>query len=65
MNFTPNVCILTKAPYQSGFIDNLYMMTTCTRSKEQGATTKGDFFSFAGRNFINIFGNMVLELPSY
>jgi len=65
MDFNPNVCVLTKYPYDNGFIDNLYMMTTCPNSYEQGQTTQGDFFSFNGRNFINIFGNMVIELPGY
>lgn len=65
INFIPNVCVLTKMPYENGFIDNLYIMTTCPRSKEQGLTVRGDFFSFNGRNFINIFGNMVLELQGY
>lgn len=64
LDFNPNTCVLTKAPYENGFIDNLYIMTTCPRSKSQGTTTKGDFFSFEGRNFVNVFGNMVLELPS-
>lgn len=65
MNFTPNVCILSKVPYDNGFIDNIYYMTTCPTASMSDDNYRGIFFSFNGRNFINIYGNMVLELPSY
>ena len=65
MNFIPNVCILSKVPYDNGFIDNIYYMTTCPTASISDDNYRGIFFSFNGRNFINIYGNMVLELPSY
>ena len=65
IDFNPNICVLSKLPYDNGFIDNMYLMTTCPNTKEQGVTLHGDFFSFNGRNFINLFGNLVLELPGY
>lgn len=65
MNFIPNVCVLSKIPYDNGFIDNIYYMTTCPTASISDDNYRGIFFSFAGRNFINIYGNMVLELPSY
>ncbi len=65
MNFSPNVCVLSKVPYDNGFIDNLYYMVTCPTSGISDDNYRGIFFSFEGRNFINIYGNMVLELPGY
>lgn len=65
MNFIPNVCVLSKVPYDNGFIDNIYYMTTCPTASISDDNYRGIFFSFSGRNFINIYGNMVLELPSY
>ena len=54
-----NVCSLVKMPYDTGYIDGLYLMTTSPQQLEDCT-----FFSFDGRNFLNVFENYVLELPS-
>lgn len=55
-----NICTLIKMPYDNGYLDNVYMMAT----RPGDLTKEGSFFSFAGRNFINVYKNLVLELPS-
>lgn len=55
-----NICTLIKMPYDNGYLDNVYMMAT----RPGELTKEGSFFSFAGRNFINVYKNLVLELPS-
>lgn len=58
-NINNNVCSLIKMPYDTGYIDGLYLMTTAPQQLEDCT-----FFSFDGRNFLNVFENYVLELPS-
>ena len=58
-NVNPNVCALIKMPFDTGYIDNLYLLATAPK-----ALTDATFFSFNGRNFLNIFDNYVVELPS-
>ena len=57
---TQNVCTLVKYPYEGGFIDNLYIMTTSPTN----FTTDVGFFSMNGRNYMKVFRNIVVELPS-
>ena len=58
-NVNPNVCALIKMPFDTGYIDNLYLLATAPK-----ALTDATFFSFNGRNFLNVFDNYVVELPS-
>ena len=58
-NINANVCALIKVPFDSGYIDNLYLLATGPKS-----LTDATFFSFGGRNFLNVFDNYVIELPS-
>lgn len=58
-NVNANVCSLIKMPFDTGYIDNIYLLATAPKSLEDGT-----FFSFNGRNFLNVFENYVLELPS-
>lgn len=55
-----NICTLIKMPYDNGYLDNVYLLATAPGE----LTTEGSFFSFSGRNFINVYKNLVLELPS-
>ena len=54
-----NVCVLTKIPYNNGFCDNMFAMTTAPQE-----IFPARFFSFGGRNFMNVWDNLVLELPN-
>lgn len=58
-NVNANVCSLIKMPFDTGYIDNIYLLATAPKLLEDGT-----FFSFNGRNFLNVFENYVLELPS-
>ena len=58
-NINQNVCSLIKMPLDSGYVENFYLLATAPQNIEPGT-----FFSFGGRNFLNIFGNYVVELPS-
>ena len=58
-NINANICALIKMPFDTGYIDNLYLLATSPKE-----LTDATFFSFSGRNFLNIFDNYVVELPS-
>ena len=58
-NTNANVCALIKVPFDTGYIDNLYLLATSPRELADAT-----FFSFNGRNFLNVFDNYVIELPS-
>ena len=58
-NTNANVCALIKVPFDTGYIDNLYLLATSPKE-----LTDATFFSFNGRNFLNVFDNYVIELPS-
>lgn len=60
-NYQPNICTLVKYPLEDGYIGNLYLMTTSPVNK---VTEDGMFFSIGNRNFFNIYGNLVVELPA-
>ena len=57
-NINENICSMIKLPYDNGYIDGVYLLTTAPQQL-QDAT----FFSFDGRNFLNAFDNYVFELP--
>ena len=58
-NINENVCSMIKMPYDNGYIDGVYLLTTAPQQLEDAT-----FFSFDGRNFLNVFDNYVVELPS-
>ena len=58
-NVNENVCSMIKMPYDNGYIDGVYLLTTAPQQLEDAT-----FFSFDGRNFLNVFDNYVVELPS-
>ena len=58
-NVNENVCSMIKMPYDNGYIDGIYLLTTAPQQLEDAT-----FFSFDGRNFLNVFDNYVVELPS-
>ena len=60
-DYQPNICTLVKYPLEDGYIGNLYLMTTSPVNK---ITEDGMFFSIGNRNFFNIYGNLVVELPA-
>ena len=60
-DYQPNICTLVKYPLEDGYIGNLYLMTTSPVNK---VTEDGMFFSIGNRNFFNIYGNLVVELPT-
>ena len=60
-DYQPNICTLVKYPLEDGYIGNLYLMTTSPVNK---VTEDGMFFSIGNRNFFNIYGNLVVELPA-
>ena len=60
-NYQPNICTLVKSPLEDGYIGNLYLMATSPVNK---VTEDGMFFSIGNRNFFNIYGNLVVELPA-
>lgn len=57
-NVNENICSMIKIPYDNNYIDGLYLLTTSPQQLEDAT-----FFSFDGRNFLNVFNNYVLELP--
>lgn len=64
-----NVCTLIKYPYQEGFLNNLFIISTAPERTRwdvwkdtQGLT--GKFFSFGGRNFFCPVYNLAVELPA-
>ncbi len=57
-NINENICSMIKLPYDNGYIDGVYLLTTAPQQLEDAT-----FFSFDGRNFLNVFDNYVLELP--
>ena len=59
IDINPNVCTLIKMPYNNGFMDNLYLMSTAPSQIKYYS-----FFSFGGRNFLNLVDNIVVELPN-
>ena len=59
INVNQNVCSLIKAPYDAGFLDGIYLLATSPIQVKPNT-----FFSFGGRNFLNVIGNYVVELPS-
>lgn len=60
-NINANTCSLIKTPYDNGYIDNLYLLATAPQELSDAT-----FFSFNGRNFLNVFDNYVVELqPSH
>ena len=54
-----NICSMIKLPYDNSYIDGVYLLTTAPQQLEDAT-----FFSFDGRNFLNVFDNYVVELPS-
>ena len=60
-DYQPNICTLVKYPLEDGYIGNLYLMAT---SPVNQVTEDGMFFSIGNRNFFNIYGNLVVELPA-
>lgn len=60
-DYQPNICTLVKYPLEDGYIGNLYLMATSPVNK---VTEDGMFFSIGNRNFFNIYGNLVVELPA-
>ena len=60
-DYQPNICTLVKYPLEDGYIGNLYLMTTAPVNK---VTEDGMFFSIGNRNFFNVYGNLVVELPA-
>lgn len=72
-----NTLTLIKAPYHNSFLNNLYIATTIPREGDPVTiNTLGEivplpstgldnkFFSFNGRNFYGVYGNLVVELPA-
>ena len=59
ININQNVCSLIKAPYDAGFLDGIYLLATSPIQVQPNT-----FFSFGGRNFLNVIGKYVVELPS-
>lgn len=72
-----NTLTLIKTPYHNSFLSNLYIATTIPREGDPvaiditGATAPlpstgldNKFFSFNGRNFYGVYGNLVVELPA-
>ena len=58
-NINNNICSMIKLPYDNSYIDGVYLLTTAPQQLEDAT-----FFSFDGRNFLNVFDNYVVELPS-
>lgn len=58
-NLNQNVCVLIKMPRDNGYLENVYFMSTAPSNFRSGG-----IFSFAGRTFINVYSNVVLELPN-
>lgn len=60
INLARNVCTLVKFPYGNTFLNNLYIMTTAPTT----ITDEASFFTINNRNFMKVFENIVVELPS-
>lgn len=58
-NINQNVCSLIKMPYDNQYINGVYLLATSPQSLKECT-----FFSFNGRNFLNLIGNYVFELQS-
>lgn len=58
-NLNKNVCVLIKMPRDKGYLENVYLMSTAPSNFKSGGV-----FSFAGRTFINLYSNVVIELPN-
>lgn len=58
-NINENICTLMQMPYNSYFLDNIFLMSTAPQQLKDCS-----FFSFGGRNFFNIIDNIVVELPN-
>ena len=54
-----NVCTLMHVPYDNTYLDNIYLLVT---APQEDMDSK--FFSFGGRNFLNLGTNIVVELPA-
>lgn len=54
-----NVCTLIRAPHDSSYLDNVYIITTSPQENMDGK-----IFSFSGRNFICYGRNLAFELPA-
>ena len=59
ININQNICSLIRMPYDTEYVNNLYLLVTAP-----GQVKPGTFFSFGGRNFLNVISNYVVELPS-
>lgn len=72
-----NTLTLIKAPYHNSFLSNLYIATTIPREGDPvvidsigtiaplpSTGLDNKFFSFNGRNFYGVYGNLVVELPA-
>ena len=58
-NVNSNVCTLTRVPFENTFLDGLFLATTYPMQ-----SIEGKVFSFGGRNFLGVYENLVVELPS-
>ena len=58
-NVNNNVCTLTRVPFENTFLDGLFLATTYPIQ-----SIEGKVFSFGGRNFLGVYENLVVELPS-
>ena len=58
-NVNNNVCTLTRVPFENTFLDGLFLATTYPMQ-----SIEGKVFSFGGRNFLGVYENLVVELPS-
>lgn len=61
LNVNKNVCSLIRFPFENKYINDLYLCTTCPVVDDD---PEGHVFSFGGRNFFGLFGNVMVELPS-
>lgn len=59
-NISQDVCTLIRYPYQNAFLDNLYIMSMMPKQFDNDVA----YFSLAGRNFMKVFDNLVVELPT-
>ena len=60
VSYNANVCTLAKIPYNSTYVNGMYL---CTTSPFQDGVS-GKTFSFGGRTFIGMYNNLVLEMPN-
>lgn len=59
VDINQNVCTLMHVPYDNTYLDNIYLLVT---APQEDMDSK--FFSFGGRNFLNLGTNIVVELPA-